>query len=146
MHIFLALQNCVAFFGFFIADNANDSHAVELPEGVCHVSLLLEHLFAEVAPSLEVVWIIAVLYKTGRTRLRLQHMFADDCRDSFSMRVAVDHHRFSCCHGSCEAYRQVNGRPRGDGEAMPSISVPVERQVRLVREALADEPKPAVPC
>lgn len=57
----LALGNCMVRFSLAVADDANNSHAIEVLKSVCHTSLPLEFLFAEVTPGLKVIWVAVVL-------------------------------------------------------------------------------------
>jgi len=90
-------------FGLVVADDAYNGHAIELPEGVCHVALLLKLLLAVVAPCLKIIWIATVLDEPCRSWLRLQHVLTDNRRYAFSVRAAVNHHWLSSCHVSCAA-------------------------------------------
>ena len=68
----------MACIGLVVADDANNGHAIELPEGVCHVSLLLKLLLAVVAPCLKIIWVATVFDETYRSWLMLQHVLADN--------------------------------------------------------------------
>ena len=98
--------NCVASLGLCIAHDADDGHAVELSKGVRHVSLKLKLLLAQVAPSLEIIRVAAVLNKPGWGGLSLEHVLTDNGGDSLTVRPAVNHHWLSSCHASCAAYGQ----------------------------------------
>lgn len=59
-----------------VADDTDERHAVELSERLSHVALCLVPLFAGVAPSLLVIWVVIVLYDANRRLQRVKHVAA----------------------------------------------------------------------
>jgi len=86
-----------------VANDTDDSHAIELPKGLRHVSLLLKLVLTQVAPSLKVVRIVAVLDKACRSGLAAEHVLTDDGRDSLAVLSTANHHWVSCRHVSYAA-------------------------------------------
>src|SRR5689334_7815103 len=91
----------MTFPGLRVADDADDCHAIELPESVGHAALEIELALAHLTPGLEIVWIATVLDEPSRGGLPLEHVPADDGGYAIAVTPAVDHHRLSWRHGGC---------------------------------------------
>jgi hypothetical protein len=80
---------------FAVADHAHDAHVIELSEFIGHTALLLELLFALMAPSLQVVRVAAVLNETSWCHSQGQQVLADDRCYASAVRAAIDQHWLS---------------------------------------------------
>ena len=85
-------------FRFSEADDTYDGHAIESSECISHSPLLLELLFAEMTPGLQVVWIAVVFDEACWAWLRRKHMPADDRGNPLAVCATVDHHWFRQAH------------------------------------------------
>lgn len=89
--------------GLAVADYTDNSHAIELSEGIRHTSFLLELVLAQVAPCLKVIRVAAVLDKAGQSGLPLKHVLTNNSGDQLAVFSTANHHRVSRCHVSSVA-------------------------------------------
>ena len=88
---------------FVVANHTDDSHAIELPKGLRHVSLLLKLVLTQVAPSLKVVRVVAVLDNPRWSGLTAEHVLADDGRNSLTVLSTANYYWVGCRHVSYAA-------------------------------------------
>src|SRR5690606_14240598 len=63
-----------------------------------HIPLFLELVLAQVAPSLKIVRVAAVLNEAGRGRVLLKEVLTDNGGNTFPVWSTANHHWFSCRH------------------------------------------------
>lgn len=96
-----------------------------MPEGIRLVTLLQEFFLAAVTPCLKIIGVIAVLDESGRCRLTLEQVLADDSRDPFSVRPTIHSHWLSDRHIQlCGLTLKLTG-----GSRAQRVDRPVERFV-----------------
>src|SRR4051812_42828544 len=123
----------MALFSLAVASNANNGNAIGLLKGLSDLSLSLKLLLAPITPSLEVIWIRAVLDETRRGGLAVKHVPTNDGRHLFPVPCTSNHHRLSCRHVPIQLKENwLPGRTFSDFNRWPGrrrLTIPLHRAV-----------------
>lgn len=94
---------------FRVAGDTNNRHVVEIPKDFSHPTLGLKLGLAHCAPSLQVIWIAAVLDKSKGRTIRPKHVATDYGRGTRAMRPAFNSQWMIVSHWRCGFTFEVSG-------------------------------------